>query len=84
MNGEVCCILQVCCPPEALDGNGSPTAKAEKALAKELVKDQVVDKATAERVAAWLYGHFELAPAGSLTLFKAEIARLARENPTDA
>lgn len=70
MNGEANCILQVCCPPEA----------ATAALAREMVKDGVCEKEYAPKIAAWINQHFDLAPAGSLTAFKAEIKRLAREN----
>lgn len=70
MNGEVCCILQVCCPP------GSQASV--DALAREMLKDGVCDAEYAPTVAAWVMKHFDLAPAGSLSAFKGEIARLAR------
>ncbi len=58
MNGEVCCILGVCCPP------GS--AQATAALAKEMVKDGVCSEEYAQAVAAWVYEHFDLGPKGTV------------------
>lgn len=63
MNGEICCILGVCCPP------GSDAQAA--ALAKEMVNDGVCsENPEAQRVAAWMLKHFDLAPAGTLMQFK--------------
>lgn len=65
MNGEVCCILGVCCPPgsqEQLD-----------ALAAEMSKAGVNDHRAA---AKWVLEHFDLLPSGSLAEFK-RIARAA-------
>lgn len=71
MNGEVCCILGVCCPP------GSE-AQAN-ALASELVKDGICsENPEANKVARWVLKHFDLAPAGTLTDLKKQIARLAK------
>lgn len=71
MNGEVCCILGVCCP------QGS--TEQRDALATELVKDAVCSEHDeAKNVAAWVLKHFDLAPPGSLSVFKGEIARLVR------
>lgn len=70
MNGEVNCILQVCCSPEA----------SVLALAREMVKAGVGDAEYCAKASAFVYQHFDLAPAGSLKAFKAEIKRLAREN----
>lgn len=71
MNGEVCCILGVCCPP------GS--AAQASALAKELVKDGVCAEVNeAHRVAVWVLKHFDLAPAGTLTPFKTAIVQAMR------
>jgi len=71
MNGEVCCILGVCCPP------GS--AEQVDALASELVKGKVCsENPEAHKVAVWMLKHFDLAPAGTLTEFKKQIARMAK------
>ena len=59
MNGEVCCILGVCCPP------GS--ARQTNALAGELVKARVcseIGEATA--IASWLLANFDLGPKGTV------------------
>ncbi len=63
------CVLEVCCG----------AAKAEVALAKAMVDAEVCDKEHALKCAAWVYEYFDLAPAGSLKAFKAEIVRLARQ-----
>jgi len=75
MNGEVCCILGVCCPP------GSEAQAAS--LAKEMVKDGVCsENPEAQRVAAWVLKHFDLAPAGTLTQFKHAIVQVVKHaNP---
>ena len=71
MNGEVCCILGVCCPP----GSEAQTT----ALASELVKDGVCsENPEAHKVAQWVLRHFDLAPAGTLTEFKKSIAKMAK------
>jgi hypothetical protein len=66
VNGHACCILAVCCPPEA----------RAKALAEEIVKDGVLDRlgiaATSARdhedaglaVANFIFAHFDLVPKG--------------------
>jgi len=70
MNGEVCCILGVCCPPLS--------EQQYEALASELVKGAGCEAAHARTVAEWLLKHFDLAPAGSLSALKADIAKMAR------
>lgn len=70
MNGEVCCILGVCCPPNSLE--------QEQALADALVKDGACETEHAPKAAKWVLKHFDLAPKGSLVEFKATIARMAR------
>ena len=69
-NGEVCCILGVCCPPAA----------AKEKLATELQRIGGGDKATHAACAAWILDTFDLAPKGSLELFKSEIARMAKHH----
>lgn len=63
------CLLEVCCGAKA----------AEKLFARQMVEQNICDMDVATRCAAWVYEYFDLAPAGSLTAFKAEIARLARD-----
>jgi hypothetical protein len=63
--------LGVCCPPE----------HQLLSFKKEIVKDLALDDATAEKVGAWIYTHFDLAPAGTLKDFKGQIADMARKHP---
>lgn len=70
-NGSANCLLEVCCDP--------PAAMAK--LSSLFVKDTGVSKEYADKCAAWVFEHCDLAPRGSLKAFKAEIARCARENP---
>lgn len=72
MNGEVCCILGICCPPEA----------RAAALAGEMVKDGVYASSNqqdkihaATKVAEYIFEHFDLVPAGTgVPLMKAAAA----------
>lgn len=71
MNGEVCCILGICCPPESVE--------QQEALAKELLTDHVCEnRDEALRYAAWVLAHFDLAPHGALREFTAKITEMAR------
>ncbi len=70
MNGEVCCILSVCCPPEA----------AEAALAKSLMEHVGCTEADAKKHAAFTMAHFDLAPKGTLGGLKTAIADMARKH----
>lgn len=73
MNGEVCCVLGICCPPAS--------AKQQSALARQIVKDYPqVPMGIAEQAAAWMLKNFDLAPVGSLTGIKRDIAKIAREH----
>ena len=72
MNGEVCCILGVCCPP------GS--ARQVRALEEEMVKAGCAS-ADAEKMAPWILQHFDLAPAGTLAPFRDAIVRMAEHRP---
>ena len=75
MNGEICCILGVCCPP------GSTSQR--DALAHELSADLGLDRstqrvtATPHDIAAWMLTHFDLAPAGTLAPFRDAILKHA-------
>ena len=71
MNGKVCCILGVCCPPGSQE--------QQDALAAELVKDTGCTENAAKKTAEWILKHFDLAPKHSLEVLKSEVARLARE-----
>jgi hypothetical protein len=63
--------LEVCCPP----------AEAQKKMAMKLSEDLNISQEYAEKCAAWIYQHFDLAERGTLAPFKQSIAKLARENP---
>lgn len=76
MNGEVCCILGICCPPES--------AKQRTALAKQIRVDYPqVPMQYAEQAAEWMLKNFDLAPVGTLGGFKQAIARIAREHENE-
>lgn len=72
MNGEANCILAVCCPPES--------ERRVDLLAAEMTRYAHLDKADAKRCAAWMLKAYDLAPPGSLQVFKDAIATLARED----
>lgn len=73
MNGEVCCILGICCPPAS--------RKQLVALAKQIRADYpAVPMQYAEQAAEWILKNFDLAPVGSLSDFKRGIAKIAREH----
>lgn len=67
-NGQVCCILGVCCRG----------AKQEAALAQAMVTEIGCTPEDAAKHARWLMTHFDLAPAGSLEAFKAALAEVVR------
>lgn len=73
MNGHACCIFEVCCAPRS--------EKQKRALAEEMAKALAGSNETYQSVASWVLENFDLAPVGTLSAFKAAIARLARENP---
>ena len=79
MNGEVCCILGVCCPPPSPEALAEGGDKRAKALAKEMVKDGIVGEEKAQKVADWIFKHFDLAEAGTLQPFVASIAKHAKK-----
>lgn len=74
MNGEVNCILQVCCPA------GSEEQK--NALAREMSKALSCSVYEARAYADWVLEHFDLAEKDTLVPFKRSIARLARQART--
>ena len=71
MNGEANCILEICCPP------GSQNSR--QAFAREAAHATGIDVEYCEKFAAYVFNSYDLAPKGSLGVFKAEVARLARE-----
>lgn len=73
MNGEVCCILQVCCPPE----------RAKKALADEIAKTTGDGVLTPELVADFIIDTFDLAPKGLLQPLLKRAGDLAKAHPHD-
>lgn len=63
------CVLEVCCG----------AAESEALLAATLVTESICDdEEHAQRCAAWIKAHFDLAPAGTLKGLKKAIAKLAR------
>lgn len=67
MNGEVCCILGVCCP--------SGSESQVTAMVNEFAHDHPeVDRDQVQAVARWVLKNFDLAPAGSLNVFKTKLA----------
>ena len=71
-NGEVCCILGVCCPP----------AEAEAALALEL-EHAGVSPEDAKKAAKHMLKEYDLAEAGTLTPLKNSFAKLGRQSVRD-
>lgn len=73
MNGEVCCILGICCPPNS--------RKQIAALAKMIRVDYPqVPMQYAEQAAEWMLKNFDLMPMGMLSDVKRFIAKTAREH----
>ncbi len=72
-NGEVCCILGICCPPES--------GAQENALTHEIIKDLGWELTEAQEMARWIVGRFDLAPRGLLAPLLAEVADQARKHP---
>jgi hypothetical protein len=64
------CVLEVCCGPHTQEQYEALEAMIEHDLGKGPHKADVI--------AEWVLKTFDLAPAGSLSAFKAEVARLAR------
>lgn len=65
------CLTGVCCPPDSAE----QLASATKFM---MEYGGCTDHAVAEKCAAAMLKHFDLAEKGTLTAFKASIARLAR------
>jgi len=62
------CLTGVCCPPE----------QQRIVLAEAFQTYCGLDKDGSTKAAQWMLSTFDLAEAGSLTAFKASVARLAR------
>lgn len=71
-NGEICCLLQVCCPPISQE-------RVDE-VARELVKDTICDEAQAQRVAEWLIDRIDNAFGGTLVALLSSVATAVREN----
>lgn len=67
-NGEVCCLLGVCCPPSAR----KPKASATMARDLGLTVDQ------ASQAFDWFDSRFDFAPKGTLQPLIDSIATMAR------
>jgi hypothetical protein len=72
-DGQVCCILGVCCPPAA----SGLASEAQRVMLAELLSRHATHRALAD----WLLDTFDFAPHGSLTHLKAELIRHARTRP---
>jgi hypothetical protein len=76
-NGQVCCLLGVCCPP------GS--AEQEQALAEFLMHELAPDagpvSTNARQIARTILGHFDLAPKGTLAPLVRRIVDITRAHP---
>jgi hypothetical protein len=67
------CLMSVCCPPFSED----QVEAFVKVMKVALPEECKIEDDSVRELARVLFKHFELAPAGSLTEFKATIARLA-------
>lgn len=70
-NGEVCCLLQVCCPPES----------RKKVAVDHLVSDAGLTPEAAASAFQWFDERFDFAPKGHITPLIEHIAALARQHP---
>jgi len=71
MNGEVCCILGICCPP----------AEQRAALATWLEEEEGLSPAQAKRLASKLLKHVDLVPKGSVNMKKMAAVKVAETHP---
>lgn len=67
-NGQVCCILGVCCR----------RAEQEAAIAQAMVTEIGCSPEDASKHAHWLMANFDLAPAGSLESLKSALVTVIR------
>lgn len=68
---EACCILEICC--------GGPAQ--ETALTGKIARELRLDDLAAKKVAKWILANYDLAPQGTLSTFKHDLAALARTYP---
>lgn len=76
MNGEANCILEVCCPP---DETGAATQNARDALATHMMHDCALSTYDAQKVADYIFKHFDLAERGTLRALKASVVRVSKQ-----
>lgn len=69
-NGEVCCILGVCCPPES--------AEQIQSMADTMAKETGLEPETCTHAAKWVLSNYDLAPHKSLREFKSKLAEHIR------
>jgi hypothetical protein len=69
-NGDVCCILGICCPPDS--------ASQVSAFANELQHDTGAPAEYCAQIAAQVLKDYDLAPKGLLQPLKDRIATMAR------
>ncbi len=69
-NGEVCCILGICCPP----------AEARVKLVSELQKASDYDQAGCEKIAAFIEERFDFAPKGTVQPLIDKIAEMVKHH----
>lgn len=70
-NGEVCCILGVCCPPAA----------ARAKMVSEFQKVSGYDADGCDKIVAFLEERFDFAPKGMIQPLIDHIATMARKHP---
>lgn len=78
MNGEACCILQICCPPEKAEDNFAVALYEGLQVGSGSGATMEINKRHCVAVARWVFEHFDLAEKGTLQPLKDSIARLAR------
>ncbi len=71
MDEEECCVIGLCCEP----------TKAQSTFADQLQAAVHLNKHDAEAVAAFVIGHYDLAPHGLFKPLMDRIAEEAREYP---
>lgn len=86
MNGEVCCILGICCPPEqraaALSRELKKYVRAERLLAGRTPAETQAIEEVVDALSAHLIDEFDFAPAGTLQpLFSAVATHARKELP---
>ncbi len=70
-NGEVCCILSICCPP----------AQVRPKLVSELQKVSGYDADGCGKIADFLLTRFDFAPKGTVQPLIDSVAAMAKAHP---